>query len=83
MPKNGIDFDVLHDRSCMLPGEVALWLAVTIDAFFSLRDNDGCQSLARSWIDDPGNDLFEALCEEMGFTPEGLRERIWEAVKKT
>lgn len=62
-------------------GFFALWLAVTIDAFFTLRDGFGSQEAARGWIEDPGNIFFEAVADQLGYEPAGLRERIREALK--
>lgn len=62
-------------------GELALWLAVTIDAVFTLRDGLGYQERVRDWIEDQDNAFFEAVAEELGYEPAGLRERIREGLK--
>lgn len=63
--------------------EFRLWLRVTIDAFFALHNNCGNQDMARSWIFDPGNVLFDFIAEELGYSPETLRKRIREALKRS
>lgn len=74
--------DLLDSKPAFRSGEIALWLLVTLNAFFALRDGDGCQELARGWIEDTENYFFEAMSNEIGFSSEGLRERIWEALKR-
>jgi hypothetical protein len=66
-----------------LSGEIALWMAVTIDAIFTLRDGGGYPERARGWIEDPENIFFEAAAEQLECTPGGLRERIREALKRS
>jgi hypothetical protein len=73
--------DLFDDEPAHESGEVSLWLAVTIDAILTLRDGGGYPERARDWIEDPGNIFFEAVAEKLDYTPEGLRDRIREALK--
>ena len=57
-------------------------MAVTIDAFFTLRDGGGYQNMARGWIEDPSNGFFEAISDEIGYSADGLRQRIREALER-
>jgi hypothetical protein len=75
--------DLLDSEPAFRSGEVALWMAVTINAFFTLRDGGGYQNMARGWIEDPDNGFFEAICDEIGYSAEGLRQRIREALERT
>ncbi|MGD0275388.1 MAG: hypothetical protein ABSB79_04930 [Syntrophales bacterium] len=75
------DFDfILDSKPSNKSGVYELWLAVTIDAFFTLRDGLGNEGMARGWIEDPDNIFFDAVCEQMEFSPDALRERIREAL---
>jgi hypothetical protein len=74
--------DLFDSDTAFRSGEIALWMAVTIDAFFALQDNGGNQEMARVWIEDPENHFFEAVCDELGYSSDGLRERIREALKR-
>lgn len=75
------DHDDLPEDAPALPsGEVALWIAVLPDAFSTLQVSGGYQAVARGWIEDPENVFFEALTDEVGYEPAGLRERIREAL---
>ena len=75
--------EMLDSEPAFRSGEVALWVAVLIDAFFTLRDGGGYQDMARGWIEDQENGFFEAVCDEIGYSPAGLRERIGEALKRS
>jgi hypothetical protein len=75
--------NLLDSEPAFRSGEDALWLAVTIDAFLTLRDGGGYQEMARGWIEDLGNIFFEAVSDRLGYAPDGLRERIREAVKRS
>jgi hypothetical protein len=75
--------NLLDSEPAYRSGEVALWVAVLIDAFFSLRDHGGFQEMARGWIEDPQNIFFEAVADRLGYEPDGLRERIREALKRS
>jgi hypothetical protein len=71
------DFNfILDSKPSNQSGVYMLWLAVTIDAFFTLRDGFGNKTIARGWIEDPDNIFFDAVCEQMDFLPDALRERI-------
>jgi hypothetical protein len=73
---------ILDSKPSNQLGVYRLWLAVTIDAFFTLRDSSGSEHIAREWIEDPDNIFFDAVCEYMEFSPEALRERIREALAR-
>lgn len=75
--------DLFDSEPAFRSGETSLWLAVLIDAFFTLRDGGGYQNMARGWIEDPDNLFFEAVADELGYSPAGLRERIREALKRS
>jgi hypothetical protein len=76
-----IDLDFIQEsKPSNQSGVYKLWLAVTIDAFFTLRDHLGNERMAREWIEDPDNIFFDAVCEQIEFSPEALRERIREAL---
>ena len=81
IPATGLD-DLLDSEPAFRSGEVALWMAVTIDAFLALRDGGGYQDMARGWIQDPDNGFFEAVCDEIGYSADGLRQRIREALAR-
>ena len=75
------DFDfILDSKPSNKSGVYMLWLAVTIDAFFTLRDGFGNKAMARGWIEDPDNIFFDAVCEQMEFSPDAFREHIREAL---
>ncbi|MGD0276815.1 MAG: hypothetical protein ABSB79_12335 [Syntrophales bacterium] len=77
------DFNFMLDsKPSNQSGVYMLWLAVTIDAFFTLRDGLGNEGMARGWIEDPDNIFFDAVCEQMEFSPDALRERIREALAR-
>lgn len=73
----------IDDTPAFRSGEVALWLAVLTDAFITLRDGGGYQDRARRWIEDAGNIFFEAVADGLGYEPDGLRERIRGALKRS
>ena len=75
--------DFLDSKPAFRSSEIALWLAVTLDAFFALRDGGGYQDMAQGWIEDPENFFFEAVCNEIGYSQDGLRDRIREALKRS
>lgn len=74
------DFDELTRDSSRSP-EFCLWLTVTLRAFEDLR-NGWAQKSAQEWIEDPENGFFEAVADEMGYEPDGFRERIREALAR-
>lgn len=60
-------------------GIYGLWLRVTTDAVIHLlkyRSN-----IARDFLFDPDNPFFQLVCDELGYDPAALRERIIMAVK--
>lgn len=75
------DLDTMPEsKSPNRSGVYMLWLAVTIDAFFTLKDGLGNEAIARGWIEDPDNIFFDAVCEQMEFSPDAFREHIREAL---
>jgi hypothetical protein len=74
-------FDELLDSEPLQPGPIALWLTVTLDAFLTLKRIRGAD-MARSWIFDPENFFFDAVADAIGYSPEGLRQRIQEALER-
>jgi hypothetical protein len=62
-------------------GEYGLWLRVLVLSVLELRGRRFSASGVKDFIFDPENPFFEFVAGELGFSPEGLRERIREAVK--
>jgi hypothetical protein len=79
-----IDLDTFIDtRTSERTPEFRLWLMVTIRAFETLRCRWGHYEMARSWFEDQENYFFNSISEEMGFSPEAMRERIRKALART
>ena len=65
-------------------GEIAIWVAVTINAVLTRADNRlNGQGDARHWIDDADNGFFEAVADDAGFSAERLRQRIWDELARS
>jgi len=81
MIQNDIDLDYLIDGEFSpKDGVFHLWLFVTIDAFFALRYGTDYAPGARDFLFGD-NEFFDFVAEEMGYEPDGLRERIRKALE--
>ena len=72
--------DLLHDEP-IRGGEYGLWLRVLCLSVLEIQDGRFSSSAAESFLFDQGNIFFDFVAEQMGFDPDGLRERIREALK--
>lgn len=79
MPMNEIDIDHLVDKSTAKTPEYRLWLAVTLDAIHFLLNSRFPTTLSESFLFDPDNDFFNFVADGLGYSPDGLRERIKKA----
>jgi excisionase family DNA binding protein len=64
-------------------GVFLLWLSVTISAFLDLKDGIGHQRIAMRWIFDENNIFFDAVCDQLGYAPDAVRQRIRKALPHT
>ena len=82
MDDANIDLDYLLDREFSdKHGVFRLWLAVTISAFFALKDGRDYAKGARDFLFSD-NDFFAYVCDHMGYEAEGMRERIRKALER-
>ena len=75
--------DIEENAGETLAEETGLWIAVTLDAFFTLRDGGAYQGNARGWIEDRENLFFNSMADRLGYDPDKLRERIREALNRS
>ena len=72
------DTDTIFDDKPMHGGEYGLWLRVTTLAvvqYLTYRSD-----AAQQFIFDESNPFFQLVCDELGYDPAALRERIIMAV---
>jgi len=82
MDDANVDLDYLLDREFSdKNGVFRLWLAVLISAFFALQDGRDYAKGARDFLFND-NGFFTYVCDNMGYEPAGLRERIRKALER-
>lgn len=76
-----LDVDALVDIESQGDGIFQLWLAVLLSAFFALKDGRDYAQGARDFIfgDNP---FFDFVADQMGYDPDGLRDRIRLTLKR-
>ena len=57
-------------------GVYGLWLHVLYLSVLEIQNRRFSAGAAKDFIFDPGNIFFDFVADEMGFDPDGLRERI-------
>jgi hypothetical protein len=73
---------LLRDEPSLRGGEFGLWLRILCLSFFEIKKGRFSDRAAKEFLLDPGNIFFDFVAEEMGYEPDGLRERILKALAK-
>lgn len=81
MIKSIPDINALDDDP--LPGEGAyrLWLQILVNSFLELRDGGCSRDPAESFLFEE-NIFFDAVCHELDYEPEIMRQRIRKALER-
>ncbi len=75
--------ELLREEPSLRGGEFGLWLRIFCQSFFELKEGRVSTQAAEDFLFDPENVFFDYVAGELGFDPEGFRERIREALKRS